>query len=376
MAENLPAERVDGIARFVWEDLPALRVLARAVSAGLADDKYISWQYEENPFAAADRKPLFLHLRKGCVEGQVGARLVQLKAGASETPAHWITNLVVRRGLQKRGIGTALHRACVAETGLALALDVTPPAERIFLREGAEDIGAVPMYVRALDAGVLFARRAVRARRLLAPIASGVLKAFDRRAARLLRADSVALVGVDRFSATADAVWESCAPHYPVLVRRDRAYLNWRFADNPLRRYRLFEVRRGVDPIGIAVLRVGEWGRVRAGFVVDWLCEPKDAEPLLAACLDVFRASRVAAVYCLHANPVSTGMLRRLGFVRRSRGFRFLVCSGAAGGPGFAGDGRSPKGGASGADLVRDLRNWFVTLGDSNVDRPRSPSGG
>ena len=333
MAENLPAEGRDGIARFAWEDLPALRILAKAASAGLADDKYIAWQYEENPFAVPDRKPLFLHLRKGCVEGQVGARLVQLKAGASETPAHWITNLVVRRSLQKRGIGTALHRACVAETGLALALDVTPPAERILLREGAADLGVVPMYVRALDAYALFARRVVRARSILAPIASGVLKAFDRRAARLLRADSVALVGVDRFSATADAVWESCAPHYPVLVRRDRAYLNWRFADNPLRRYRLFEVRRGVDPIGIAVLRVGEWGRVRAGFVVDWLCEPKDAEPLLAACLDVFRASRVAAVYCLHANPVSTGMLRRLGFVRRSSGFRTRSASCCGGRP-------------------------------------------
>jgi GNAT superfamily N-acetyltransferase len=357
VAENLPAEGGNGIARFAWEDLPALRVLAKSVSARLADDKYIAWQYEENPFAVPCRKPLFLHLRKGRVEGQVGARLVRLKTGPSETRAHWITNLVVRPGFQKRGIGTALHRACVAETGLALALDVTPPAERIFLREGAADLGVVPLYVRALDAGALFARRSVRACSLLAPIASGVLRAFDRRAARLLRADFLALVEVDRFSAAADAVWESCAPHYPVLVRRDRAYLNWRFAEDPFHRYRLFEVRRGPDPIGVAVLRAGEWGGVPAGFVVDWLCQPRDAEPVLAACLDVLRQLRVAAVYCLHANPVSTGMLPRLGFVRRSSGFRFLVCGGEG-------------------DLVRDRGNWFVTLGDSNVDRPRPPSGG
>jgi hypothetical protein len=141
-----------------------------------------------------------------------------------------------------------------------------------------------------------------------------------------------------------------------VLVRRDRAYLNWRFADDPLHRYRLFEVRRDAAPIGIAVLRVGEWGGLPAGLLVDWLCGPRDAEPLLAACLDVLRRSRVAAVYCLHANPVSTAMLLRLGFVRRSSGFRFLVCGGAE------------------SDLVRDRRNWFVTLGDSNVDRPRPPS--
>jgi GNAT superfamily N-acetyltransferase len=357
VAENLPAERGDGIARFAWDDLPALGVLARATSAGLADDRYIAWQYERNPFAAPERMPLFLHRRDGRVEGQVGARLVRLKIGSSEAAAHWITNLVVEPGAQKRGIGTALHRACVAETGLGLALDVTERAERLFLREGAADLGVVPLYIRVLDSEAFLARRAVPARAAVAPLASRVLAALDRRAAKVLRADSLALVEVDRFSAWADAVWESCAPHYPVLVRRDRAYLNWRFAEDPLHRYRLFEVRRGVDPIGIAVLRVGEWGPVQAGFVVDWLCKPQDAEPLLAACLEVFRESRVAAVYCLHANPVSTGMLPRLGFVRRPSGFRFLVC------------------GEAGADLVRDRGSWFVTLGDSNVDRPRPPSG-
>jgi GNAT superfamily N-acetyltransferase len=355
VAENLTTERGEGIARFAWEDLPALRVLARSASAGLGDDRYIAWQYERNPLAAPERKPLFLHRRDGRVEGQVGARLVRLKNGSSEAAAHWITNLVVAPGARKRGIGTALHRACVAETGLGLAIDVTEAAERILLREGAADLGVVPLYIRVLDVEAFLARRAVPARGAVAPLASLVLAALDRRAARVLRANPVALVEVDRFSAAADEVWDSCAPHYPVLVRRDRAYLNWRFAEDPLSRYRLFEVRRGADPIGIAVLRVGEWGSVPAGFMVDWLCKPRDSEALLASCLDVFRESRVAAVYCLHANPVSIGMLPRLGFVRRSSGFRFLVCGGAG--------------------LVRDRRNWFLTLGDSNVDRPRPPSG-
>lgn len=358
MAENLTTERANGIARFEWEDLAALRILAAAMGPALSDDRYIAWQYERNPFTAEGRRPLFLHMRAGRVEGQVGARLVRLKNGPREETAHWITNLVVDPASQKRGIGTALHRACVAETGLALALDVTAPAERLMRREGACDLGTVPLYVRPLDVDAFCARRFALAGAVVAPLASRILGVLDRRAARLLRRDAIALVEMDRFSETADKVWESCAAHYPVLVRRDRAYLNWRFADDPFHRYRLFEVRRGAAPIGIAVLRVGAWGGLPAGFIVDWLCEPRDAELLLAACLDVLRESRVAAAYCVHANPVSTGMLPRLGFVRRSSGFRFLVCGGEAGG------------------LVRDRRNWFVTFGDSNADRPRPASAG
>jgi len=267
--------------------------------------------------------------------------------------AHWITNLMVDPGSQRRGIGSALHLASLAETGLALALDVTPPAERLLRREGACDLGLVPFYVRPLDVDALWARRPRPAPALAAPIASRIVGLLDRREARLLRKDPVELVGVDRFSEAADEVWESCAAHYPVLVRRDRAYLNWRFAGDPLQRYELFEVRREGRPIGTAVLRTGAWGRVPAGFIVDWLCAPRDGEALLAACLAVFRSRRLAAAYCVHRNPAGTGMLLRLGFARRRGGFRFLLC------------------GRPGGAMLRNPRNWFVTLGDSNLDRPR-----
>jgi len=41
--------------------------------------------------------------------------------------------------------------------------------------------------------------------------------------------------------------------------------------------------------------------------------------------------------------------------LRRDSGLRLLVC------------------GEDGGGLVRDGSGWFVTLGDSNVDRPRPP---
>ncbi|MFL5446820.1 MAG: hypothetical protein ACJ78W_20045 [Myxococcales bacterium] len=352
MAEQSDSPEREGIVRFAWTDLSSLR---DAVGATIGDDRYIAWQYDRNPLALADRRPLFVHRRDGRVEGQVGARLVRLKAGPAEVAAHWVTNLVVTPGSQKRGIGTALHRACAAETGIGLALDVSPAGERVLFREGAVCVGTVPMYIRVLSAAVMLEQRRVKWRKALAPLASCVLRVLDGRAARLLRADPIRLVEVERFSAAADEVWRDCAGHYPVLVRRDRAYLNWRFADDPFHRYRLFEVCRGADPIGVAVLRVGEWGGVAAGFVVDYLCAPRDAEALFAACLEVLRDAGVAAVYCLHTNPVSTGMLRRLGFLRRGSGLRLLVC------------------GEDGGSHVRDGSGWFVTLGDSNVDRPRPP---
>jgi len=222
------------------------------------------------------------------------------------------------------------------------------PGRRRLRRDGA-DVHPRPFrggHARATPGEVAQSSRAPRLVRL----------ASARRAGRAALAGgsdpprrSGALLGCRRRSV------EGLRRALSVLVRRDRAYLNWRFADDPFHRYRLFEVCRGADPIGVAVLRVGEWGGVAAGFVVDYLCAPRDAEALFAACLEVLRDAGVAAVYCLHTNPVSTGMLRRLGFLRRGSGLRLLVC------------------GEDGGSHVRDGSGWFVTLGDSNVDRPRPP---
>jgi hypothetical protein len=177
VAEQTAAPERDGIFRFVWTDLPSLR---EAVGAAIGDDRYIAWQYDRNPLAVADRRPLFVHLRDGRVQGQVGARLVRLKTGSSEVAAHWITNLVVTPGSQKRGIGTALHRACAAETGIGLALDVSAAGERVLFREGAVSVGMVPMFTRVLDASRVLEHRGVKGRTFIAPRAGQVLRAADR----------------------------------------------------------------------------------------------------------------------------------------------------------------------------------------------------
>jgi hypothetical protein len=163
---------------------------------------------------------------------------------------------------------------------------------------------------------------------------------------------------VTQFDERADQIWATAAPFYPVLCRRDRHYLNWRFARFPhAGRYRCLLFSCGQTPVGYAVLRVGEHNGLRAGYVVDFLCPPRWTYALLARCLQIFRRQRVEVVYCLHLNPATKGAFSALGFVRRSSGWPLMI---------HARD-LSPQAVA----LLRDPRNWFLTAGDSDADRPR-----
>jgi hypothetical protein len=69
------------------------------------------------------------------------------------------------------------------------------------------------------------------------------------------------------------------------------------------------------------------------------------------------RAAGAFAVYCLHLNPAARSAFRMLGFAQRGSGWPLML--------------RAGEELVQHLPLLRDPRNWFLTAGDSNVDRPR-----
>lgn len=57
-----------------------------------------------------------------------------------------------------------------------------------------------------------------------------------------------------------DALWDRCAPELPLALVRDRAYLNWRYATHPFRRYQLFglSIRLNLGLLGWVVIQQEE----------------------------------------------------------------------------------------------------------------------
>jgi hypothetical protein len=71
---------------------------------------------------------------------------------------------------------------------------------------------------------------------------------------RHVPAPGLEVLDVARFDAAADHLWRRVRAGYPFAVRRDAAYLNWRYADCP-QAFLTWEVRSGRELRGIAVLR-------------------------------------------------------------------------------------------------------------------------
>lgn len=219
-------------------------------------------------------------------------------------------------------------------------------------------MGEVPLFVRPIDPARWLRPRVPQPLAWLAGAARPALAALDALALRFARSERVELVETGSFDGRADAFLGELARRYPVLCQRDSSWLRWRFERYPQpRRYQMYWLVRKGAPVGYAVLRSGTHHGAGSGVLVDYLCDPEILPALLGRCLERFRAAGAAVATCLHLNPLAPTAFRRLGFFRRNSGWRFLVRPGSE---------------AADAALF-DRGAWFLTAGDANVDRDRTP---
>lgn len=319
---------------------------------------YFCWQFEQNPHMRERAPSVWVCKSGNRLVGQIAAIPVSLKIGSQLFRGQWAIELNVASEQRGRGIGTMLDDACVGESDVTLGMGISDAAFRVHQRAGWIDCDTIPLFVRPLDMRrILSLRWRPRLGQWLGTACNIPIAALDATANTVLFGRSIEMEEIKHFDERADQLWQRAAPHYPVICQRDKKYLNWRFAEFPHKgRYRLFYVFRRGALLGFVVLRLGTRHGVIAGDVVDYLCEPQWTATLFAACLLRFRRWGAAAVYCLHSAPSAAGALRRLGFIRRESGRRMMVVP--------------AHGQIASRDLLGDLRNWFVTAGDSDADYP------
>jgi len=55
--------------------------------------------------------------------------------------------------------------------------------------------------------------------------------------------DNYEIQEIKRYNEEIDEFWEKSKNNYPIIIKRDKVYLNWRFVDHPLFKYRNFIVK-------------------------------------------------------------------------------------------------------------------------------------
>jgi hypothetical protein len=347
---------VTHIDRFRPEDRRAIDALYRRVfghDAADASRLRWDWQYARNPNNPSDGPLIWLAREGTAIVGQCAAMPVRLAVAGREMEAAWGTDVMVAPERQRQGLGETLFRTWDRAVGAALGLGPSDASWQLFRKLRWPDIGVLPCFVKPLT------RRAMRratwpmpVNRLVSALTLPIVRIVART--RPLRAEAR---GVQRFDDRATELWERVAPKLDFSVRRDARYLNWKYVSPPHVRYSIVCVEREGRVDGYAIYRHLHAPRERVTLLVDFLADPDDAAAFKTLLRWVDREARAVdsdkiRTYALHA--AFRRMLRRSGYFQVRSTVRIVAKINAFTPP---------------TDFYRNLDDWHVTIGDSDLDR-------
>jgi hypothetical protein len=162
---------------------------------------------------------------------------------------------------------------------------------------------------------------------------------------------------IRHFDASFTRLWERVGPKFGLAVRRDAAYLNWKYIQAPHVRYTIAALRRDGDTHGYAVYRHAQEPRWRVTMLVDFLTDPADTAGLLTLLRWVDREARVADSDKIRAYATHTGfqrVFRKSGYYIRKSTMQLVA---------------KINGVAVPATFYDSADDWHITLGDSDQDR-------
>jgi hypothetical protein len=344
------------VVRYRPEDRRAVDALYRRVfgiDAAEASRLRWEWQYRRNPNNPGQEPEIWVAREGRAIVGQYATMPVRLSVQGREVQGSWGMDVMVAPERQRQGLGEVLFRTWDRNVGASLGLGLSEASYRLFQKLRWPDVGPVPCFVKPLT------RRALRrpewpviVNRLVSAITLPVVKIVARN--RPLQAE-VRLI--QRFDDTFTELWDSVAPKFDLAVRRDAAYLNWKYTSAPHVRYSIAALRRDERNVGYAVYRHAHEPRGRVTLLVDFLTDPDDESGFGTLLGWIDREARRADSDKIRAFALHQGfgrVLKRSGYFQVKSTMEFVIKVNSL---------------DVSSGFYEHTDRWHVTLGDSDQDR-------
>jgi hypothetical protein len=321
------------------------------------------WMFLDSA-ARLDTQPMvWLYRGRDGIAGHQGAIAVRLKALDHELITGWFVETMVSEAYRGKAVGPMVVKKALEDLPFNLSLGQTDWMRKLQFALGWEQVAGLGTYVYLLDPAAILRDKLSNG---VLRSGAGLLLATAQRMKRILGHRRIGFVPevrrLEDFGAEHDALWQRVKPQYRCAVVRDASYLNWKYVEQPGQDFTRLEIRRQGEVVAVAVLMMREPDESYAyarGFVVDLVLSLED-RAVIRATLEAIRAEfqRLEAamvVFDLISVPL-VKEIQTFGFVARAPSRYLLIAEGEA----------APEV----AQTVRDPACWFVTRGDSDIDRP------
>jgi len=271
-----------------------------------------AWSYEQNP--NRERYLILVAESEGRLVGATSRLPVKLRLGGSVVDGAFNANSMVHPEFRGRGIMERLYRMSAERVPVLCSKGPLPDMYRLLMK-----LGYRAMQPDTFVKSILMPRRWLEAR---------LFKRQYHGAWVDHQPDGSGIESIARFPAAFDVLADRFCGSAGCAVRKDAAYLNWRYFANPVQSYRAFVGTSGGETVSFVVVS----GREGLARIVDigW-DEHADGEPdrTIAFARRYLRRCGFTTVMCWATLPSLRRALGRQRFVPRDEVLRFSMYSAA-----------------------------------------------
>jgi hypothetical protein len=286
----------------------------RTFGTEAADRVRLRWDWaRRNPANGGGAAPYWIVREGPTVVAACPLMPVRVSIRGLDADGAWTGDPLVVAERQRQGLGEALLRNWDRHTGVALGANLSDGTRFLLGKMHWPHPIHVPCLVKPLS------RRALR--RPQWPVAiNRLVSAITLPFVRIVALPQPLREHVEvvrRFDRGLDALWERVAPRLDLAVRRDAAYLNWKYIEPPHVRYSAAILRRDEDPHGYAVYRHMREPQGRVTQIVDFLTDPDDERGLKTLLRWIDREARAEdsdKIRCYVQHARYRRVLRRSGY--------------------------------------------------------------
>jgi acyl carrier protein len=316
------------------------------------------WAFVDSARRLGIEPRMWVYRDQGAIVGQMASIPIELKVGTTICNTGWLVDSMVLPSHRDKAVGTRLLVQAQEDQPFSLSLGQTAEVREICRRLGWVQVAPLQTAMYLVNP-----QRVLRGK---LPTPARWAAGIGLRAAATVRdvlkgRSAVTSREVERFGERHEALWECAAQTLTCAAVRDASYLNWKYVDRPGQSFLKLELLDGDALVGVAIWMFREPDskyRYRRGFLVDVVAPLSNASRLedIVRAASLAAVSRADALICLHIGAPLSRALHACGYQAREPE-RFLLVD---------------PGGVS--ELARRIllaeQSWYVTQGDSDIDRP------
>lgn len=215
------------------------------------DRTLFQWQFRDTPCTDGTVWHVKIAQLSGEIVGCLGYIPLEISVAGRIVQGAWVVNWMVDPQQRRLGLGPLMMREVARRFDVTLNIGPNADAREVLSRMGWSNAGELPRYVKVLN--INLASKLMEGPSIDYPAQFVVPE--NSSAGR----DSATVTSVRRFDARATALWDGISGDVRggmTGTRRSADFLNWRYADHPAFRYRLF-IQEGEGALtGLAIYRI------------------------------------------------------------------------------------------------------------------------